>query len=227
MISLKKAFAISAIGTLSLTAPSAQAQDMFLEKGAEAPFTDVKYQAFDNNIEEPLRAPFKASRTYIKLGGGISELNDISYANKIYKVKPESGNNVQIGIGHNLNDNLRVEFNYEKNHSKSYKYNNETYNKSIKTDSLLTSLNYDIKLNSPLTPYVGASLGCTNAHSEYAGKTETVFTHGAQAGASYKITEKVSVGAEYKYRKHNKAKKLNYTNSIIGHSFTIYAMMRL
>ena len=166
-------------------------------------------------------------RTYIKVGGGISELNDISYANKSYKVKPESGNNVEIGIGRNLNNNMRVEFNYERNRSKSYKYNNETYSKNIQTDSLLTSLNYDIKLDSLLTPYIGASLGYTNVHSEYAGKTETVFTHGAQAGVSAKITEKVSVGVEYKYRKHDKAEKLNYSKHIIGHSFSINALLRL
>ena len=230
MISLKKAFAISAIGTLSLTAPSAQAQDILLERGVVAFDNNFEYQKFgESKAYSPVGSNINIGRSYIKVGGGISELNDISYANKSYKVKPESGNNVEIGIGRNLNNNMRVEFNYERNRSKSYKYNNETYSKNIQTDSLLTSFNYDLFPDTKLglTPYIGASLGYTNVHSEYAGKTETVFTHGAQAGVSTKITENVSVGVEYKYRKHNKAEKLNYSRNIIGHSFSINALLRL
>ena len=219
MISLKKGFAISAISTLWLTTPSAQAQGLdtidktfgaskecvvntscSLGKVRSDAEPTLNFQGPDESEAYSNISPYSDRQNYIKVGGGFSQSNHISYTDSTHKVKPALGNFLEVGLGRKINENIRLEINYEKTKSDSYQYNNEKYNEDITTESVLGSLNYDFKNSSQFTPFIGVSLGNANFHSQHTGRTQSVFTYGAQGGLRYELTDAISIETGYKHR---------------------------
>lgn len=99
-----------------------------------------------------------------------------------------------INIGYYLNDNSRAYVAYQRTGAKE--------NASIPKSTNIYSVGYDYLFGtSALKPFVGAILGYTTYTDGYF--KVNGMAYGAQAGVDYKINDKISIDAGYRYLDSN------------------------
>ncbi|MGC6359491.1 opacity family porin [Bisgaard Taxon 45] len=139
----------------------------------------------------------------------------------------KSGFSPSLAVGYKFTD-FRLALDYTRYSAIKYGYDNEeefhkvfvSANGKVRTDAFGLSAIYDINLNSPLTPYVGARIAANRVSLKENGtekhvkddssstiiKTsedtrKTKMGYGVLAGVSYKLTDSLAanVGVEYNY----------------------------
>lgn len=78
---------------------------------------------------------------------------------------------------------------------------------AVDTTFLMANLYYDLAQMGPLTPYIGAGIGAGMVNVEYAPSgigivddDDTIFAYQVMAGASYDLSERMALFAQYRYR---------------------------
>lgn len=138
----------------------------------------------------------------------------------------KSGFSPSLAVGYKFTD-FRLALDYTRYSAIKYGYDNEeefnnvfvSANGKVRTDAFGLSVIYDINLNSPLTPYVGARIAANRVSLKENGterrvegsnstiiKTsedtrKTKMGYGVLAGVSYKLTDSfvANAGVEYNY----------------------------
>lgn len=182
--------------------------------------------AFAADYDPPIFVEEAPEFVPVEIGSGWYLRGDISYnsGRPVYKSKQHSVSNRRFGggagIGYHFTDNFRgdVTINYLGSDYIDYIYNNDSAKGSYKAWSGLVSGYYDIATVVGITPYVGAGLGVV--HSRYDIEQNILkqfpipdrsynFAYALMAGASYKVTDNVSVDLGYQFLHAPDAKRMD------------------
>lgn len=150
-----------------------------------------------------------AAGPYVGASGGVSIVHDndikvsgVGTATASY----DTGLGFNVSGGYNF-DGFRVEGEFGYKNADMDKLSGPAASVSV-TDTDITVMSfmanayYDIKTNSPLTPFIGAGLGVLNGEISSAGDDEddTVFGYQLTAGVSYSVTKNVNLDLSYRFQ---------------------------
>ena len=171
--------------------------------------------AFAADYDPPIYIEEAPEFVPVEIGSGWYLRGDISYnsGRPVYKSKQNGVSNRRFGggagVGYHFTDNFRgdVTINYLGSDHIDYNYNGSAKG-PYKAWSGLVSGYYDIATIVGVTPYVGAGLGVL--HSRYDVEQNILdpfpisersynFAYALMAGASYKVTDNVSVDLGYQF----------------------------
>lgn len=150
-----------------------------------------------------------AAGPYVGASGGVSILHDndikvtgVGTATASY----DTGYGFNLSGGYNF-DVIRVEgeFGYKNADMDKISGPGGSVNANdtdITLMSFMANAYYDIKTNSPITPFIGAGLGVLNGEIEVEGSNEddTVFGYQVTAGVSYSVTKNVNLDLSYRFQ---------------------------
>lgn len=201
--------------------------------------------AFAADYDPPIYIEEAPEFVPVEIGSGWYLRGDISYnsGRPVYKSKQHNVSNRRFGggagVGYHFTDNFRGDITLNYLGSDYIDYNpGPGYAKgSYKAWSGLVSGYYDIATIVGITPYVGAGLGVV--HSRYDVDTENIldkepalpnrgynFAYALMAGASYKVTDNVSVDLGYQFLHAPDAKRMNLETTNI-HKGTKHHQIKL
>jgi len=187
--------------------------------------------AFAADYDPPIYIEEAPEFVPVEIGSGWYLRGDISYnsGRPVYKSKQHGISNRRFGggagVGYHFTDNFRgdVTINYLGSDHLDYSYMGDRAKASYQAWSGLVSGYYDIATIVGITPYVGAGLGVV--HSRYnvdnsVGPNNLLdpfpisersynFAYALMAGASYKVTDNVSVDLGYQFLHAPDAKRID------------------
>jgi OOP family OmpA-OmpF porin len=147
---------------------------------------------------------------YLSLGGGANFARDadVSGPNVNTEVGFDNGWVALAAIGYGFGNGLRLEFEpgYRDNDVDSVR-GVTTAGGSVNVWSAMINALYDIPVNFPVVPYVGAGIGYARVKADgvnVAGTTvvndsDNVFAYQGILGGAYRMTENLKLGLEYRY----------------------------
>ncbi|MGD0277128.1 MAG: outer membrane beta-barrel protein [Syntrophales bacterium] len=142
-----------------------------------------------------------AAGPYVGIAAGVSIFHDsdIDEPGGSGTVSYDTGFGLNLSGGYKFNDPIRVEFELG---YKSADFNTFESDSSLKVWSYMVNAYYDIKTNSPLTPFIGLGLGLLNGDIKLEGwsKDDTEFGYQIIAGAAYKVDKNVAIDISYHFQ---------------------------
>jgi opacity protein-like surface antigen len=148
--------------------------------------------------------PALAAGPYVGAAGGVSVVHDsdISDLGLSGTAKYDTGYGFNVNAGYNF-DPVRVEFEFGYKNADVDRV--ELLGLSVPiTSSDLTVMSYmvngyyDLKINSPVTPYFGAGIGVING--ELDNDDDTVFGYQLIAGVAFNVNKNVAIDLSYRFQ---------------------------
>lgn len=173
-----------------------------------------------------------AAGPYIGAAGGVSIVHDgdikvtgVGTATSEY----DTGYGFNVSAGYNF-EPVRLEFEFGYKNAELDKLTGPGGSASVSdTDitvmSYMVNAFYDIKTNSPITPYIGAGLGLLNGELQSQGSKDddTVFGYQIIIGAAYNVSKNVALDLSYRFQgapsdfsKNNVSIEYNSSNVMAG-----------
>jgi len=132
-----------------------------------------------------------------------------------------------VALGYEFENHIRLEgeFAYRRNKVLSESVDDVDVSVALNTYSTMANVLYDIDLGCRFTPYVGAGIGyawntvsvdASHKHGSvgfHAGN-KGGFAYQGIAGVAYNLTEKTSIGLEYRYFQNNNSAFKNHNHTV-------------
>lgn len=148
---------------------------------------------------------------YVEFAPGVSFLGDIDLENELATAEMDAGFVVGGAVGANITDSVRAEFNVS--------YREQDFDEldtdlgaapgvgDAGTTTIMVNAIYDVAVDFPITPYVGAGIGLgvvtidsdTSTCFVCVDDTDVQFAWNLMVGGSTAVTEQISLSAGYRY----------------------------
>jgi OOP family OmpA-OmpF porin len=150
---------------------------------------------------------------YIGAHGGLAMYSG-DYSDSI-----DNGYDIGMQIGYRFNKNIRVEGAYDYMSQDVTDVDDSSINASV----LMVNGYYDFDFGSKFVPYVGVGIGslmpsATYSDTSITNSDQNQFAYQGIVGVDYKVSEKVSVGVNYRYMSWTDTDYMNGSENIISAS---------